>query len=147
MYARLYRSIVSRVSSSPGPFPAFSILQACNIEKLGMGLGTRLIKSTARVEEKIVQWTYEEEVFDLICSTDPTKSCANLSIRMLRATATSIIYNSSCYAAIYYTNRLETHTHYTNTKKVEINRILITTGPFLFCLYSANYSRSTFTVV
>ena len=30
------------VASSPGPFPAFQWFSVCNIEKLGMGLGTRL---------------------------------------------------------------------------------------------------------
>ena len=33
------------LASSPGPFPAFqccTLKSACNIEKLGMGLGTRL---------------------------------------------------------------------------------------------------------
>ena len=49
------------------------------------------------MEEKTVQWTYSvpwimEEVFDLICSIDPTKSSGpdQISARMLRATASSI---------------------------------------------------------
>lgn len=31
-----------QVDSSPGPFPAYFQYSACNIEKLGMGLGMRL---------------------------------------------------------------------------------------------------------
>ena len=37
-------SIIKIQALSPGPFPAFQrcMLKTCNIEKLGMGLGTRL---------------------------------------------------------------------------------------------------------
>ena len=66
LYLYTYLPPVACIASSPGPFPAFQCctLQekreaSCNTEKLGVGLGTRLVTYTCMYNVHVAKELYE----------------------------------------------------------------------------------------